>query len=294
MTARQAISFVAAFLLIAACSACSASETPSPSPVPALPAQTASPTPVPSPTPTATPLACLTLPGRLEQRVLEDVVPPQEFIVYTPPCYEYSSERYPVLYLLHGQTYRQDQWLRIGAPKAADNLIHSGEAMPFLMVFPDDRYWNTQAGAFFGERLVSNVIPYVDANYRSLADRRFRALGGLSRGGGWTAKLGFERPDLFGALGLHSPALFKDNAPYLPALIKGIPEDQRPRLWHDVGDADAELGNSLLLEAVLSDNGYLHEFHQFAGDHTEQYWSAHVEQYLRWYVEGWRENFAEQ
>lgn len=197
------------------------------------------------------------------------------------------------MYLLHGQTYRQDQWLRIGAPKAADALIHSGEAMPFLMVFPDDRYWNSSAGSAFGARLINDLIPYIDSNYRTLSDKKFRALGGLSRGGGWTAKLGFERPDLFGALGLHSPALFKDNAPYLGAAIQAVPEDARPRLWMDIGDADTELGNALLFEALLTDLDYLHEFHQFAGDHTERYWSAHVEQYLRWYVEGWRQDSAE-
>jgi enterochelin esterase-like enzyme len=294
MTTRQAITYISTLFVLVGFSACSANEVPpAPTPLPATPTITAT-SGVPSPTPTVTPLACLTQPGRVEQRALETTVPPQEFIIYMPPCYEYSTERYPVLYLLHGQTFRQDQWPRIGAPKAADMLIHSGQALPFIMVYPDDRYWNTQAGATFGARVVYNLIPYVDANYQTIADRKFRALGGLSRGGGWTAKLGFDRPDLFGALGFHSPALFKDNAPYLDAIIKNIPEENRPRLWHDIGDADTELGSSLLFEAVLVENDYLHEFYRFTGDHTEGYWNEHVEQYLRWYVKVWRENLAGQ
>jgi enterochelin esterase-like enzyme len=239
-------------------------------------------------------LDCLSEPGRVQQDVVTTTKPPQEFIIYLPHCYEYSTDRYPVLYLLHGQTYTEDQWLRIGATKIADDLIHNHEAAPFMIVFPDDRYWNVVAGSGFGDRVINNLIPYVDANYRTRAERKFRALGGLSRGGGWTAKLGFDHPDLFGALGLHSPAFFKDNAPYLDQIIKAIPEEDRPELWHDIGDSDQELGGSLLFEEVLAQNDYVHTFHRFTGDHTENYWSEHVKQYLRWYVKIWQRNSANQ
>jgi enterochelin esterase-like enzyme len=251
-------------------------------------------TSVPSPIATATPLTCLTGPGRVQEDVVATTKPPQKFIIYLPPCYEYFTERYPVLYLLHGQTYTEDQWLRLGAATTADKLIHNDVSAPFIMIFPDDHYWNAPAGAEFGNRLINDLIPYVDANYRTRADRDYRALGGLSRGGGWTAELGFDHPELFGALGLHSPALFKNNAPYLEGIIKNIPEEDRPKLWLDIGEADTELGNTLLFEGVLIQNEYIHEFHRFTGDHTERYWSAHIEQYLRWYVHIWLENSAEQ
>lgn len=292
MSTRQANLYVAGIILAIALSACAATEVPPTTPT--VPPPSATPTifvtSSPSPTPTTTPLVCLNQPGRVLEDLVADTVPPQSFIIYLPPCYENSTERYPALYLLHGQTYTQDQWLRLGAAKIADKLIHSGATMPFIMVFPDDRYWNSPAGGEFGNRLIYNLIPYVDARYRTRPEKKFRALGGLSRGGGWTARIGFDRPDLFGALGFHSPALFKDNAPYLEAIIQSIPEDERPQLWHDTGDADSELGNSLIFEETLQRLDYPHEFRRFVGEHTERYWSAHTLQYLQWYTDVWREN----
>ena len=244
---------------------------------------------------TPTPLTCLADPGLIKQDAVATTNPPQEFLIYLPPCYENSADaHFPVLYLLHGQTYTQDQWVRIGAPGVADQLIHSAKAMPFIMVFPDDRYWNSAAGPGFGDRFINDLIPYVDKNYHSLTAREYRSLGGLSRGGGWTAKLGFNHPELFGALGLHSPAFFKDNAPYLDKIIQAIPQETRPNLWVDIGDADMELTQGILFEEILTRNNYIHEFHRFSGDHTENYWSAHVKQYLRWYVQGWLEKPTEQ
>ncbi len=246
-----------------------------------------SPTPIP-PTGVPTPLGCLTEAGEIRQDAIAATKPPQEFIVYLPPCYdEFPERRYPVLYLLHGQTYTQDQWVRLGAPAVADQMIHTGESVPFLMVFPDDRYWNSPAGPGFGDRFINNLIPYVDENYRTLADRNNRALGGLSRGGGWTVQLGFAHPDLFGGLGLHSPAIFKDDAPYVEQIIQAIPQESRPALWLDIGDWDMELRRGLLLDDILTRNDYLHEFHRFNGDHSETYWRAHITDYLRWYSNLW-------
>ncbi len=201
---------------------------------------------------------------------------------------------YPVLYLLHGQTYTQDQWVRLGVPTITDQLIHSGELPPFIIVFPDDRFWNLEAGAGFGDRFILDVIPYVDIHYQTFADRDHRSLGGLSRGGGWAIQLGLENPELFGALGLHSPGIFKGNAPYIEKIIQNIPEESRPRLWLDVGDADSELLSINVFEEILTRNDYIHRFHLYAGAHTEEYWSKHVEEYLRWYAQAWQEEPTEQ
>ena len=298
MSTRQAILFTTYLSLLAGLSACSPTNSISSTPIIVSPSQTSTVTFTPSPIPataTPTPLTCLTQPGLVKQDIVSTTNPPQEFIIYLPPCYENSVDtRFPVLYLLHGQTYNQDQWVRLGAPIIADQLIHSHDAMPFIMVFPDDRYWNSAAGPGFGNRFINDLIPYVDKNYRTLQDLEYRALGGLSRGGGWTVKLGLDHPELFGLLGLHSPAVFKDNAPYVEKIIRNIPEKTRPQLWLDIGDADTELGNVLLLEEILTRNDYIHEFHRFAGDHTENYWSAHVEEYLRWYTQVWQKTLAEQ
>ena len=242
----------------------------------------------PTDTPTPTPLACLTQPGRIEQGTLDETNPPQQFIIYLPPCYDERPDlRYPVLYLLHGQTYNDDQWVRLGAVQVADRLITGGDAEPFLIVFPDDRYWNLQSGPGFGARLVDALIPAIDAQYRTLADRDHRAIGGMSRGAGWALRLGLQRWDLFGTIGLHSLAVFADDRPFLEDWLGLIPPDSWPRLFLDMGDNDSELGFNLKFEGMLTEAGIPHEWYLYPGAHDEQYWSAHVEEYLRWYAAGW-------
>jgi enterochelin esterase-like enzyme len=256
-----------------------ATNTPAPSSTPSL-------TPSPTLTPTVTPLGCLTESGHLQRGEIPDSKPVQEFIVYLPRCYEQQTDqRYPVLYLLHGQTYKDDQWVNLGAPAAADALIRSGQAPPFIMVFPDDRYWNLPPGAAFGDRFVSEIVPFVDQNYRTLPDRDHRLVGGLSRGGGWAIHFLLTRYDLFGTVGLHSPVIFQDDAVVLQKLVAAVPEKGWPRLWLDAGDRDGELGKIRMFESLLTYFDVPHEWHLYAGDHTNPYWQGHVLQYLQWYAE---------
>jgi enterochelin esterase-like enzyme len=245
--------------------------------------------------PTNTPLGCLTQPGRIEQGVVQETVPPQEYLIYLPPCYDEMLEtRYSVLYLLHGQTYTADQWVRLGAVEVADRLILSGEALPFIIVFPDDRYWNVEAGPGFGQRLVDHLIPFVDQNYRTLADRDHRAIGGMSRGAAWALRLGLQRWELFGALGLHSLAAFADDRPFLGDWLEVIPPESWPNIFIDTGESDQELGFNSLFEGTLIRLGIPHEWHLYPGAHDELYWQAHVEEYLRWYTEVWAGEAPEQ
>lgn len=266
--------------------------SPSNQPTPTLTVIPATPTPIPPPTitPTATPLGCLSRPGRVEQGVVNETNPPQEYLIYLPPCYDEKTDlRYPVIYLLHGQTYTDDQWLRLGVAAAANRLILNHETPPFIIVLPDDRYWNVPAGPGFGQRLVEDLIPYVDRHYRTLPDRRYRALGGMSRGAGWTLRLGLQRWDLFGALGLHSLAAFGEDRPFLQDYLEQVPPEAWPRIFMDMGDKDQELGFNSQFEALLTQMGIPHEWHLYPGAHDEPYWSAHVEEYLRWYALGWEQ-----
>ncbi len=257
------------------------STPPPPTPAP-LPTATATASPIPS----LTPMTCLSRPGRIENGALE-TTPPQEFLIYLPPCYdEKPDERYPTLYLLHGQTYTDEQWVRLGAAAAADNLVLSGQAAPFILVFPDDRYWNLPPGPGFGERLVSLLIPYIDRHYRTRADREHRALGGLSRGGGWAVHLLLTRYDLFGIIGLHSPAIFNEDTVMLARKLEAIPPEAWPRLWLDAGDQDKDLASIRAFEDLLSRLNLPHEWHLYNGDHSEAYWQRHLPAYLQWYVEG--------
>ncbi|MBL8099637.1 MAG: hypothetical protein JNK81_10670, partial [Anaerolineales bacterium] len=245
--AKSILIFTSLLFLIVACSpSTEIILTPTFTSPPPTATSTFTPSPIP-PTLTPTPLGCLTQSGEIKQDVVETTNPPQEFLIYLPPCYnELTENKYPVLYLLHGQTYTQDQWVRLGVPQIADRLIHSNESAPFIIVFPDDKFWNLPAGARFGDRFINSLIPYIDANYRTKTEAQYRSLGGLSRGGGWTIELGFQNPTLFGSLGLHSPAVFKDSAPFIEKMIQNIPEESRPRLWLDVGDNDRELASILV------------------------------------------------
>jgi enterochelin esterase-like enzyme len=291
MKARQATKLISFLLtLLTGLCACSPSNQPTPTLV-SLPL-TASRTPeailTPSPSPTATQLACLTKPGRLEESKLGSTDPPQEFLIYLPPCYdEKTDQRYPVLYLLHGQTYRDDQWIRLGAVDVIDELILSGESIPFIIVFPDDRYWNLPAGPGFGQRLVDHLIPYIDLTYRTTPDRNHRAIGGMSRGAGWALRVGLTRWDLFGTIGLHSLAVLQKDASKIPKWLADIPPSSRPRVFMDIGDNDPELTMAQLVEAQFSEYGLFHEWHLYSGAHTEEYWSAHIEEYIRWYAAQW-------
>ena len=293
MNSRQAtkqIAILATILLVL--SACSATQaTPTPAIIPATATPTLAPLPTFAPstaTPTLTPIACLTKPGTVDQGILESSNPPQEFFIYLPPCYsKRADKRYPVLYLLHGQTYAANQWIRLGAAKALDNLIISGEAMSFILVFPDDHYWYTPAGTSFGARLTGELIPFIDETYRTIPDPRFRAIGGMSRGAGWALNLGLTRPDLFSAIGLHSLAVFQRDASKVAGWIQSIPPASRPSIFMDIGDNDQELASATQIEAVFTQLDVPHEWHIYTGEHTEDYWSAHVEEYIRWYAEQW-------
>lgn len=268
---------------------CSVSNQATPTPIPSPPPATRTPIPpIPTLEPSVTPETCLSQPGRLEQGTLYTTKPPQQYYIYLPPCYDqHTSLRYPNLYLLHGQTYTADQWIRMGAVQIADQLILTGQAEPFIIIFPDDRYWNLPPGPLFGERLLDALIPYVDETYRTLDEREHRALGGLSRGGGWTVQLGLQHPELFGALGLHSPAIFAGDRSQLNGWLAAIPPGSYPRIWLDVGDQDSERGYNTLFESTLASHGIPHEFHIYSGAHTEEYWSQHMEEYLLWYIRGW-------
>jgi enterochelin esterase-like enzyme len=296
MITRQAVKQMATLLmLLGGCFACSPLDQSTPTFIPASatapPTLPATPTPPPIPTPTITPLGCLTNPGYVEEGSLDSSKPAQEFRIYLPPCYDEKIEQhYPVLYLLHGQTYTDDQWIRLGAVDVVNRLILSGESFPFIIVFPDDRYWNLPPGPGFGQRLVEQLIPYIDSTYRTLPDRNQRAIGGMSRGAGWALRLGLTHWRLFGTIGLHSPAVLQKDASEISEWLADIPPSSRPRVFMDIGDNDPELAMASQVESQFNRYGLTHEWHLYGGAHTEDYWSAHVEEYIRWYAEGWSDN----
>ncbi|MCB2213962.1 hypothetical protein KQH50_01065 [bacterium] len=241
------------------------------------------------PTPTATP-DCLQMGGDVESfeffsAQLEDDL---RFDVYLPPCYETDAgPRYPVVYLLHGLSYTQDQWQRLGVPRSLDRLIANGELAPFIVVMPLEATFEPPQTSHFGDAIVSDLIPWVDKNLHTLADKEHRAIGGVSRGAAWATRLGFDSYELFTRVGAHSLPLFEADGGRLIAWTTQLPKAELPQFFIDIGRNDQEWKTAETFAALLDENSIPHEWYLFNGGHTEAYWSEHLPQYLRWYAWDW-------
>jgi len=285
---------------LAACSPAQASQPVTASPQPSAsqtPLQittslTASVTPLTSTaTPSLTPTpACTTRPGQVEEAALDTtyLYQPFKFRVYLPPCYAQETDKhYPVLYLFHGLFYGDDQWARISVVEVVNRLISTGEIAPFIIIMPNDINGREPSDTSFDEIFMEDLLPYIDANYRSLPGAAYRALGGLSRGAGWALHFGLTNPSLFGIIGAHSPIIFWEDSPEIGKWLDAIPRNRMPRIYVDIGDSDPDPESALLMKKLLTDGNIPHEFHISPGYHTEQYWESQLESYIRWYAAGW-------
>jgi len=215
---------------------------------------------------------------------------PLVYRIYLPPCYDEQPEQaYPVLYLIHGQTYTDIQWDQLGVPEIADKLIRSGEVAPFIVVMPRDRVWLEPTEDNFGKAVEQSLVPWVDEHYRTIPDRAHRAIGGLSRGAAWAVHIGLSRWDLFSAVGVHSGFVFYSDTQPIYLWLYNTPSGMVPRIYMDVGDDDRpEISKGAAwLEALLTRLDIPHEWHLFSGEHDQVYWQAHLEDYLRWYTMEW-------
>jgi enterochelin esterase-like enzyme len=217
--------------------------------------------------------------GEIEDPALPRALP---FRVYLPPCYGSDPKtRYSSLYLLHGLQYSDTQWDDLGVDESAETLITTGAAPPFLIIMP----WH-QTGIDPVTSTVDVLVPYIDSVYRTLSESSARAIGGLSRGGGIALRIGLHHPDLFSAIGLHSPANLYSRA-YIAAWVKDIPADALPDIWIDIGDKDTLLDSTQELIDLFDELSVLTSWHVYPGAHNAEYWSTHIETYLRWYSSRW-------
>ncbi|MBP5381695.1 MAG: acetyl xylan esterase [Bacteroidaceae bacterium] len=141
-------------------------------------------------------------------------------LVYTPAEYEKGKKRYPVLYLQHGMGEGETSWMIQGKMQhIMDNAIAKGEAVPMIVVMESGdikapfRGGNNQAGrseygASFYPVLLNDLIPYIDTNFRTKADRENRAMAGLSWGGHQTFDVVLQNLDKFAWMGTFSGAIF--------------------------------------------------------------------------------------
>ncbi len=259
------------------------------SPILAAPTETFTPAADPTTAPAASPTpGCSEQTGQIETLVLEteNLPKPLEVNVYLPPCYHAdSSARYPVLYLLHGALANQNQWVELGIPQAADRLILAGKIPPMLVVMPYEEYnLKEPTETNFGTVLVDELVPFIDQTYQTCTARECRAIGGLSRGAAWAVRLGFTRWEAFGAVGGHSLALFwGDDRRLMVRWIKNIPTQQIPPVYLDIGINDSLKPSVAQFEAKLTDLKIPHTWLLNPGEHTAEYWSLHVPEYLEWY-----------
>jgi enterochelin esterase-like enzyme len=225
-------------------------------------------------------------PTRFDSTVLEK---PFIFRVYTPPCFNTNgTTRYPVLYILHGQSSNDDQWDRLGMDEAADKMINSGSIAPLIIVMPQEtNYLEDTKFSKYGEALVDELLPWIDMNFPTIPGRQTRAIGGLSRGAGWAMRMGLMHPELFGSIGGHSLAQFKGDYFIVPQWRKRTSDVILPRIYLDIGLLDFVKDTARVFETRLSEYSYPHEWHLNTGSHTETYWSNHVDEYLIWYNQAW-------
>lgn len=215
--------------------------------------------------------------------------------VYLPPDYDSSDRVYPVLYLLHGYPFDESHWDRLGVDEVADAGIRAGTYPPFIIVLPncdpapDGIFVNTSGGDSSVEGLIVNeLIPHIDATYRTRTDREGRGIGGISRGGVWSLEIGFRHPDLFAVVGAHSAAL-SVNYPhplYDPLNLAADPAVASLRIWLDAGNEDWAWVGVERMHEVLVQDGVAHEFVVGEGSHSDAYWAQMLPDYLSFYTAG--------
>lgn len=224
------------------------------------------------------------------------------YSVYLPPNYGTTARRYPVLYMLHGMSGTNAEWQTYGIFDRADAMIRKGELQPLIIVLPqgDKAYWVDHAVTdkqAWGRYMAQDVVNEIDARFRTVADSAHRAIGGVSMGAHGAIQLAFNYPGTFSVVGAHSLVLRRyDTAP----AYFGLPADYAKRdpmelaraktellrsvdLWIDIGEQDPWFGLAKQFDGELADLKVAHAWHDWSGDHSASYWSAHLADYLHFY-----------
>jgi enterochelin esterase-like enzyme len=157
---------------------------------------------------------------------LEGETPDRDVIVFLPPSYSHdTSRRYPVVYALHGYSIGAEQWTHeIHVPQTIEGAFAQG-AQEMIVVLPDSKtvyggsiYSSSVTTGDFENFIAHDLVSYVDAHYRTLADRGSRGLVGHSMGGYGAARIGMKHPDVFGSVYIMSPGLLAPHPPELPRM----------------------------------------------------------------------------
>lgn len=245
----------------------------------------------------------------------------RKYAIYLPPDYETSERSYPVLYLLHGAGDDQTGWVQFGEVlHIADRAILEGSATPMIIVMPDG---NTKRRGYFNDLknewryedfFFEEFMPYVESTYRIKGEKRFRAISGLSMGGGGTFMYALHHPELFSSacpLSAYCGPLTREDMDiqmrrgnWGPAskeeidkwyrqhsaleLINAIdPEElqknrQNQVRWYiDCGDDDFLYEGNSLAHIAMRKKEIPHEYRVRDGGHTWTYWRESLPEVLR-------------
>lgn len=248
----------------------------------------------------------------------------RKYAIYLPPDYESSQRSYPVLYLLHGAGDDQTGWIQFGEVQhIADNAIKDGKATPMIIVMPDAKtgrmgYYNSAKGDWpYEDFFFQELMPQVEKTYRIKGEKRFRAIAGLSMGGGGTFTYALHHPELFASacplsayIGPHNVEeikkreWLKENAlnpdstidafikrNYALALIENLPADQKKsvRWFIDCGDDDFLYEGNSLVHIAMKKKDIPHEFRIRDGGHTWTYWRRSLVDVLQFVSEGFHQ-----
>lgn len=230
----------------------------------------------------------------------------RKFAVYLPEDYDFSKRSYPVLYLLHGAGDDHSGWVQFGEVKnIADKAIREGKCTAMIIVMPDGQtgqrgYFNSPRGDWnYEDFFFQELIPFVEKTYRVRAEKRYRAISGLSMGGGGTFMYALHHPELFssacpmsayaGPVSVEEAAKrFEQQYPGLSKeeqqkyfarhsaleLINAMPADQKKAVrWYiDCGDDDFLYEGNSLIHIAMRKKEIPHEFRVRDGGHTWTYW----------------------
>ncbi len=208
--------------------------------------------------------------------------------VYTPPGYDKDpAARFPVLYLFHGSGDNEATWTSFGhAHLIADNLLAQGKTKAMVIVMtdghavvgPEARGKNVE---MFGKDLLEDVMPFVEANYRTKAERESRAIVGLSMGGGQSLTVGLNHLELFAWVGGFSSAINNPEVTVASALADAAATNAKLKLlWIACGKDDGLVKNAQGLSDVLKAKEIRHELKITDGNHSWPVWRKYLGEFL--------------
>src|ERR1022692_3154988 len=216
-----------------------------------------------------------------------------DFYVYTPPGYEITRHRYPVLYLLHGFSDDASGWTVAGRENVImDNLIARGEAKPMVVVMPlgygrmeivrqgwpgvsSPETWGRNLDQFRA-RLLDEVMPQVEKSYRISSNRKDRAIAGLSMGGAESLFVGLTEQDRFAWIGAFSSGGMGTNFfGMFPALDSKANERLR-LLWISCGKDDSLFQSNKALVQWLESKDVHCTWTEVPGAHAWRVWRRNL------------------